>query len=94
MRWNNGDEVDPDILEAIKDVVSRWFGGLTVLGQCMGMWEGQREPSLRLEVAIPMKRLKELKHLVHAIGLRLEQKVMYVVKSSATALFIDIDGDE
>lgn len=71
----------------------RQFGFWTELGTRDGVWEGQSEPSLWIEIAIPQSRIPELRELVYSIGKRLGQKAMYFDAPPPTVEIFPIDDD-
>ena len=86
-----GRRIEPEHIDAISEMLEIWFGRLNDFGECLGWWDGRREQSIRLEIAVQIAQLKELEHFIRAISLRLGQRVMCVVRSTGAALFIDID---
>jgi hypothetical protein len=68
----------------IQNAIKRQFGSFTTHGSgydeglFTGCWEGHEETSFRYEVAIPERRVPELRRLVKAIGRALGQKAMYL----------------
>ncbi|MBS0208731.1 MAG: hypothetical protein JSS27_07235 [Planctomycetes bacterium] len=92
---NDGSETPENDLVAIFAAMRRQFGGWTVLGQRDGVWEGQAEPSLWIEIAVPIARVPELKELVYSIGKRLKQKAMYFDAPLPTVEIFPIEhGDD
>jgi hypothetical protein len=78
-----GREVEPEVLGGIFSDLKRRFGNYTPLGTAGrdgvpgGSWEGQVEPSVRIEIAVPEDRIPELERFVGEIGVRLKQEAMY-----------------
>ena len=78
-------EVEQETINEFLSMFNRQFNGFSILGVMgvgdlpAGCWQGQRDRSLRVEVAVPKRRIKAFEAIVHAIGVRLGQKAMYYV---------------
>src|SRR3989337_2936504 len=78
LKYNDGREVEPEILVRIFQALTVQFGGYTPLGAATeGDWGGQAEPMMSVEVAVLPERIPELRAVVYAIGKELGQKQMY-----------------
>ena len=92
-----GKPVEPELMVKIQDAIKRQFGFFTTHGSSYdeglftGCWEGQTETSFRYEVAIPERRVAELRRLVIAIGRALKQKAMYFEVGPPSVEIIPID---
>jgi hypothetical protein len=92
-----GREVEPETLADIVTGLAKRFGGYTPLGLAGerglpgGAWEGQVEPSLRIEVAVLPERVREVEQYVHEIGTRLKQKCMYFKVGPPCVKILQID---
>lgn len=79
-----GRPVEAEVMIEIQNSIKRQFGAFTTHGSgpdeglFTGCWGGQSETSFRYEVAIPERRVPELRRLVIAIGRALGQKAMYL----------------
>jgi hypothetical protein len=80
---SGGREIEPEVLAGIFADLSLRFGNYTPLGVAGfgevpgGHWEGQVEPSMRVEVSVLPERVPEVEQFVREIGARLRQKEMY-----------------
>jgi hypothetical protein len=93
--YNDGHEVEAEVLAEIFLALRTQFGGYTPLGESSGDWHGQTEPSLGIEVAVLPERVDEFREVVYAIGKKLEQIQMYFEASSVpTVEFIVIKDDD
>jgi hypothetical protein len=92
--YNDGREVEPEVILEIKQTLDRQFGGYTILGIDEGSWFGQVERSLRIEVAVPKKRIAELRKVVITIGKKLGQKAMYFNAPPPSVEIIDIEEQD
>ena len=94
---SKGRKVEPEVLAGIFTDLNTRFGNYTPLGVAGseevpgGRWEGQVEPSMRIEVAVPEERIPELERFVYEIGVRLKQKVMYFKKGPPCVKLIQIE---
>jgi hypothetical protein len=88
---NNGEEVPPETMCQIFEVLNRQYGGYTVLGVREGCWEGQVETSIWIEVAVPVERIAELRMTVYAIGKKLGQKAMLLDAPEPSVEIFPID---
>ena len=71
LAYNDGREVEAEVIVEILGVLNRQFGGYTPLGISEGSWFGQTERSMRVEVAVNESRIPELREVVYSIGRRL-----------------------
>jgi hypothetical protein len=95
LQYNDGRQVEPEVLIEIFKALTRQFGGYTPLGKGDGDW-GQREgtePTMGIEVAVLPERVPELERVVIAIGRRLGQVQMYFDAPSPSVKFLEM-GDE
>jgi len=80
---NAGRDVEPEVLAGIFTELAKRFGAYTPLGLAGseevpgGLWKGQVEPSVRIEVSVPQDRILEVRQFVYEVGERLGQKEMY-----------------
>jgi hypothetical protein len=95
LRYNDGREIEPEILLNIFKALTRQFGGYTPLGVADGSWapQGATEPTMGIEVAVLPARVMELETLVTAIGRQLKQKQMYFDVPPPSVRFLET-GDE
>lgn len=95
LAYNDGREVEPEVLAEIFLVLRTQFGGYTPLGESRGDWHGQTEPSVGIEVAVLPNRIDEFREVVYAIGKRLRQIEMYFEASAVpTVEFMVIEDDD
>ncbi len=95
LKYNDGREVEPEILVKIFQALTVQFGGYTPLGAATeGDWGGQAEPMMSIEVAVLPERIPELRAVVYAIGKELGQKQMYFDAPAVPSVeFMDIDDE-
>lgn len=74
---NDGRPVEAEKFVEIKRVLDRQFNGCRFIAPSEGTWHGQVEGMHEIEVAVPPKRVAELRSVVVAIGLDLGQDAMY-----------------
>jgi hypothetical protein len=89
-----GKEIEAEVLEVIYNELNTRFGAWTPLaptGKRGGQWEGQAEPSIRIEVAVPPDRVQEVRQYVIEIGEQLGQKAMYFKAGPPCVEIIDIE---
>ncbi len=91
--YNDGRSVEPAKVVKILQSLDRQFGGYSVIG-VEGSWFGQKEESIRVEVAIPEERVKELEAVVYSIGKELGQKAMYFEVGPPSVNILTIDDGE
>jgi hypothetical protein len=93
LRYNDGREVEPEVMLEFLKALVRQFDGYTPLSKVEGNWFGQEEPSMRFEVWVAPDRIPVLKELVYAIGKRLGQKEMFLIVPEGTRVHrFDIEG--
>lgn len=94
-----GRDIEPEVLASIFRDLNMTFGNWTPLGTAGqsglpdGQWEGQAEPSVRIEVAVPQDRVEEVEKFVIEVGKRLKQKAMYFVAGPPSAKIIEIEEE-
>jgi hypothetical protein len=95
-KYNDGREVEPQVLVSIFQALTRQFGGYTPLGVGHGDWgpQGTTEPTMGVEVAVLPERVPELELVVIAIGKQLGQKQMYFDAPPPSVKFLEIGEDE
>ena len=91
LRGNDGVPFGPE-LQSVVNLLDQRFGGVTVFRECMGAWQGQHEPSWRLEVAVECERIEEVVDAAVSIGRRLGQRALYVTVGLPTVRIIEING--
>ncbi len=75
-----GRDIEPETLLGIFNEINRKFGAYTPIGAPDGVggsWEGQTEPSMRIEIAVAPSRVAEVREYVIELGRRLGQAAMY-----------------
>jgi len=94
LKMPNGDDVDPETINTFFELFDRHFEGSSDLGTIPGHWLGLVEPMLRVEVAVPVNRIREFEDLAKRIGRVLKQKVVYVIENyQANVRFLQVDPD-
>jgi len=100
---SDGRPVEPETLLKFFDVFNRQFGGYTPLGMTEtpegipsgGLWHGQEDVSLRVEIAVHPDRTHEFEAIAKLIGKELEQKEMYIHIGPPSVKFLKVfDGDD
>ena len=70
MAYNDGRQVEPEIILDILRVLDRQFEGYIIRGPFRGSWQGQEEESYTVEVAVVPNEVPALRAVVIAIGQR------------------------
>jgi hypothetical protein len=96
LNYNDGREVEAEVLLEIFRALARQFGGYTPLGTAESGWEqqGGPEPTMGVEVAVLPSRVAELEAVVVAIGKQLGQKQMYFDAPPPSVRFLDTEQEE
>jgi hypothetical protein len=75
--YNDGRQIEPEIIIDIKRTLDRRFDGYTVKGPFEGSWKGQVELMMEYSVVVPPRRIDELRDTVKVILRELGQQAMY-----------------
>ena len=94
LKYNDGTDVEPEVIAEILLVLTRQFGGYTPLGISDGDWQGQTEPMMGVEVAVLPERVPEFKEVVKKIGRQLKQKEMYYDAPPPSVEFLNTDEND
>jgi hypothetical protein len=88
-----GAEIEPELLVSIFEGFTRQFGGYTPLNTAEGDWNGMKEPTMGIEVAVLPSRTDEFREMVRSICRRLGQVEMYVEIGPPSVEFLKADDE-
>ncbi len=91
---NNGKPFPAETFIKIKLALEKQFGAYKIHGPTEGSWQGQMELTHEIEIAVPARRVAEVRATVRAIGKELGQKSMYFDVSPPSVEIIDVESGE
>jgi hypothetical protein len=96
LQYNDGRELEPEVLIGIFQALTRQFSGYTPLGTSDSSWgpQGGTERTMGIEVAVLPERVAEMEAVVVAIGKKLGQKQMYFDAPPPSVKFFETGDDE
>lgn len=91
LAYNDGTEVEPEVLQKMFRALDRQFGGYTNCGEIEGSWHGQVEHSHAVKVAVARDDIDQLRQVVKEFGKALGQKAMYFEVGQSSVEIIETE---